>query len=151
MRLLDRYLLRELGAPLVYCLAGFLLFWISFDLLSDLEDFQKAQMTLAEIGEYYLIRTPELLVTVVPVALLLALLYALTRHRRHNEVIAMQAAGIGPSRISVPYLVTGLLGSFVLLYLNENLVPDSLARAQALKMRHSADFPQSGDWISPRS
>ena len=35
MRLLDRYLLRELLVPLGYCLGGFLIFWISFDLDAD--------------------------------------------------------------------------------------------------------------------
>ena len=29
IRLLDRYLLRELLIPLGYCLSGFLIFWIS--------------------------------------------------------------------------------------------------------------------------
>ena len=30
MRLLDRYLLRELCVPLTYCLVGFLIFWVRF-------------------------------------------------------------------------------------------------------------------------
>ena len=36
MRLLDRYLLRELLVPLGYCLGGFLVFWITFDVFSEL-------------------------------------------------------------------------------------------------------------------
>ena len=35
MRLLDRYLFRELLTPLAYCLGGFLIFWMSYDLFSD--------------------------------------------------------------------------------------------------------------------
>ncbi len=147
MRLLDRYLLRELFLPLLYCLAGFLIFWVSFDLFSDLGEFQKAQMTAGEIAQYYLIRTPELMVTVLPVALLLALLYALTHHGRHNELIAMRAAGISLGRISVPYLIVGLAASFLLLYLNENLVSDSAAKAEALKTRHLAAAEQNSDWV----
>jgi lipopolysaccharide export system permease protein len=148
MRLLDRYLLRELCAPLAYCLAGFLIFWISFDLFSGLDEFQKAQMTGGEIAHYYLVRTPELLVTVLPVAFLLALLYSLTNHGRHNEIIAMRAAGLSLGRISVAYLTVGLLMSLVLLYLNERLVPDSGARAEALKTRHvSSDFANA-EWAS---
>lgn len=133
MRLLDRYLLRELLVPLCYCLAGFLIFWVSFDLFSDLEDFQKAGMTGGRILEYYLVRTPELLVTVLPVALLLALLYALTNHGRHNEIIAMRAAGLSLGRISVPYIGVGLLLSVALFVLNEQLVPDSSAKAEAIR------------------
>jgi len=133
MRLLDRYLLRELCVPLVYCLAGFLIFWVSFDLFGDLEDFQNAQLGAADVARYYLVKTPELLVTVLPVALLLALLYALTNHARHNEMVAMRAAGLSLARISVPYLAVGFVLSAVLFYLNEQLVPDSTERAEAIK------------------
>ena len=132
MRLLDRYLLRELCVPLTYCLAGFMIFWISFDLFDNLEDFQIANLTAAEIARYYAVKTPELLVTVLPVALLLALLFALTNHGRHNEMIAMRAAGLSLARISVPYIVVGLLLSALLFYLNEELVPDSTQRAEAI-------------------
>ena len=44
MRLLDRYLLRELLLPLGVCLSGFTLFWIAFDLLGDMTRFQKASL-----------------------------------------------------------------------------------------------------------
>jgi lipopolysaccharide export system permease protein len=146
MRLLDRYLLRALCTPLLYCLVGFLIFWVTFDIFTELDEFQKAQMTAAEVAQYYLIRTPELLVTVLPVALLLALLYALTNHGRHNELIAMRAAGLSLGRISVPYLAVGVLASGALFFLNEGLVPDSAARGEALKMKHLA-APADKDWV----
>src|SRR5689334_14290664 len=116
MRLLDRYLLRELCVPLTYCLVGFLIFWISFVLFDNLEDFQTAKLSVGEVVRYYAIKTPELLVTVLPVALLLALLFALTNHGRHNEMIAMRAAGVSLARISIPYVVVGLILSALLFY-----------------------------------
>ncbi|MGC8991078.1 MAG: LptF/LptG family permease, partial [Verrucomicrobiia bacterium] len=63
MRLLDRYCLRELSIPLVYCLSGFLVFWISSDLLTDLDEFQRANLRVSDVAQYYLVRLPELLVT----------------------------------------------------------------------------------------
>src|SRR4051812_35218227 len=108
MRLLDRYLLRELLIPLTYCLAGFLVFWISFDLLAELSGFQEDGLTAAEISRYYLLKAPELLVVVIPIALLLALLYALSNHARHHELTAIRAAGVSLARLSVPYLAVGL-------------------------------------------
>jgi len=145
MRLLDRYLLRELCVPLAYCLGGFLIFWISFDLFGELEEFQDAGLSVAEVARYYLVKTPELLVTVLPVALLLALLYALTNHGRHNEIIAMRAAGLSLARISLPYLAVGLALSLVLFYLNERLVPDSSQRAAAIKKGAPKDG-ENDDW-----
>lgn len=145
MRLLDRYLFRELCIPLCYCLAGFLIFWISFDLFAELEDFQKAGLAAMQVARYYAVKTPELLVTVLPVALLLALLYALTTHGRHNEIVAMRAAGLSLPRISAPYLVVGLLLSLVLFVMNEQWVPYSSARAESIK-RQGTSQSESDDW-----
>src|SRR5438093_13280022 len=94
MRLLDRYLLRELLIPLGFCLGGFLIFWISFDLFSSLKELQDHKLHAGDIIAYYLAKTPEFLVLVLPVALLLALLYTLTNHARHHELTAIRAAGI---------------------------------------------------------
>src|SRR5437773_3852037 len=108
MRLLDRYLLRELLIPLGYCLSGFLIFWISFDLFSELSRFQEEKLKLAEIARYYTFKVPEFLVLAMPIALLLALLYALTNHARYQELTAIRAAGVGLARLSLPYFGTGL-------------------------------------------
>ena len=73
MRLLDRYLLRELLIPLGYCLGGFLIFWIAFDLFSELAAFQQEKLKPPEIALYYLVVTPKLLQEIIlPAALLLA-------------------------------------------------------------------------------
>lgn len=123
MRLLDRYLFRELLAPLAYCLGGFLIFWISFNLFNDLDKLQTAKLHLLDVIEYSIAMTPEFLVTALPVALLLALLYALTHHSRHNEITAMRAAGVSLWRICIPYFVVGFFASVALFALNEFAVP----------------------------
>lgn len=136
MRLLDRYLLRELLVPFAYCLGGFLLFWISFDLFAELSEFQRRRMTFPDIAEFYAIKTPEFLVVVLPVALLMALLYALTHHARHHEMTAMRAAGVSLGRLAMPYLGVGLLLSLALLAMNELWVPQTAEAAEALLNRH---------------
>ena len=119
MRLLDRYFLRELMVPLFYCLSGFLIFWLTFDLFGELGDLQKANLSTADIVAFYVQKMPELLVIVIPVALLLAMLYTLTNHARHNELIAARAAGIGMWRLTVVYLLVGVFFSLTLLFVNE--------------------------------
>jgi len=99
MRLLDRYLFRELLTPMAYCLGGFLVFWISYDLFTELDKLQDAKLHLLDVVEYAVAMTPAFLATVLPIALLLALLYTLTNHARHNEITAMRAAGMSLWRI----------------------------------------------------
>ena len=144
MRLLDRYLFRELFTPMVYCLGGFLIFWISYDLFTELDDLQKHKLHLLDVIAYTAARTPEFLVTILPVGLLLALLYALTNHARHNEITAMRAAGVSLWRVCAPYLGVGLAASLALFAMNELLVPRSTAWAARILQRYVHDPDDSG-------
>jgi lipopolysaccharide export system permease protein len=149
VRLLDRYLLRELLVPLGFCLGGFLIFWISSDLLREIDDFQERGLGALDVAEYYLVASPEFLAVVLPLALLLALLYALTNHARHHELTAIRAAGVGLWRLSLPYFLVGLVGSVALLFLNELAAPHSADRAERILNRRSTrqESPEERRWV----
>jgi lipopolysaccharide export system permease protein len=136
MRLLDRYLLRELLVPLGYCLSGFLLLWAVSLLFSDLSSLQNNKLSVPEILEYYLVLVPGFLVLGLPVALLLALLYALTNHSRHHELTAIRAAGVSLWRLCLPYLAVGLAASLALFAFNEFFVPNSDEAAERIRNQH---------------
>jgi len=139
MRLLDRYLFRELFTPMAFCLGGFLIFWMSYDLFTELQQLQERKMHLLDVVGYSFARTPEFLVTILPVALLLALLYTLTNLARYNEITAMRAAGMSLWRICAPYFAVGLAASVVLFALNEFVVPRSTAWADRILHRYVPD------------
>src|SRR5262245_52930972 len=132
MRLLDRYLLRELLVPLAYCLSGFLIFWVSFDLFSELGRFQEQRLNFSEVARYYAFKIPEFVVLILPISLLLALLYSLTNHSRHNELTAMRAAGVGLLRLCLPYLAVGFFLSVGVFAANELCVPQASQVAEAI-------------------
>lgn len=147
MRLLDRYLLRELLTPFLCCLGGFLVLWLATELVGELSDFQARRLMAADIAEYYLARLPGYLLIALPVALLLAMLYALTRHARGNELIAMRNAGWSLWRIGRPYFATGLALSGLAFYLGERQVPTGEERAEAVLRRHTARADAAAlDW-----
>jgi lipopolysaccharide export system permease protein len=137
MRLLDRYLLRELLLPFGYCLGGFLIFWISSDAFNAMGSFQEHKLTTLDILEYYVAKSPEFLSVVIPVAFLLALLYALTQHARNNEITAIRAAGLSLWRLAASYFGVGVIASLALLAINELWAPESDARAEFILQRHT--------------
>lgn len=132
MRLLDRYQLRELMVAFGYCLAGILVFWLSFELLGEVDELRRQDLGFGDMLRYLGHRLPLYLLLQIPVALLLSLLYVLTQHVRYNELVAMRAAGLSLWRISVPYLAVGGVLSLAMLALNEFAVPDAAARADAI-------------------
>jgi len=136
VRLLDRYLLRELLVPLGYCLGGFLVFYIAFDLIFQINRFLDARLLFWDIVEYYVVTLPELLVEqVLPVSLLLALLYATTNHSRYNELTAMRAAGIGLWRLAVPYFAVGAVFGMAVFLIGEFWLPSADNRAKFILER----------------
>jgi len=148
MRLLDRYLLRELLIPFGYCLSGFLIFWISFDLINEMSAFQRAKLKPLEIAMYYAVKTPaDLVFPMLPAAWLLALLYALVHHARHNELIAMRAAGVSIWRVALPYLGLGFLLSVGLFMINEFWAPESSERADAILKKRDTSKSGSKRWV----
>ena len=138
MRLLDRYLLRELLLPFGFCLGGFFIFWSAGELVGELPNLQKAKLRAPEVAEYCLAQGPEKMVILLPVALLLALLYALTQHARHNEITAMRSAGVSLWRLAAPYLAVGFCLSLALFAINELVVPLADQRAEEVKTRRLA-------------
>lgn len=105
---LERYTLRTFMHPLVFCFVSFCSLWIIMDLLDNLKDFQTAKSSLQDVLGFYLALLPYIYVTVMPVAILLAVLYALTRMSRANEIIAMLGAGRSLAQVLRPvFLSTG--------------------------------------------
>lgn len=123
MRLHDRYLFRELLTPLAYCLGGFLVFWVSFFFFTELDHMQESKLHALDCVEYAAAMTPGFFVLALPIELLLALLYALTHHARHNEITALRAAGVSLWRLCLPYFIVGLAATGIYLAVNELVVP----------------------------
>ncbi len=147
VRILDRYLLRELLIPLGYCLGAFWILWIASSLLTELADFQKDGLSASEVVQYYALRTPEIMVMLVPIGFLLALLYALTDMARHQELTAMRAAGVGLWRIALPYFGIGTILSLGVFAVNELYVPQSIEAAREAKHRRRTEIaPGNKDW-----
>lgn len=138
MRLLDRYLFRELFAPWAVCLIGIQAFVIVFTVFSDAQKIQDAKLHFGETIEYATASSMDFIWVVLPFSLLLALLITLTYYARHNEITAMRTAGISLWRICMPYFAVGLAASATLFALNEILVPRSAAWADRILHRYVA-------------
>jgi LPS export ABC transporter permease LptG len=123
MRLLDRYILRYFFQAYVYCIAGFISIWFIFDVSDNISTFLDQRVSRLLILKYYLSQAPQILVILLPVALLLALLFTLGRMSRSNEIVSMLTAGVSLPRILAPLLLAGLLTTAASTFLNYSLAP----------------------------
>ena len=123
MRRLDRYVVAYFLQAYFYCIAGFVSIWFIFDVSDNISTFLDQRISRILILKYYLTQIPQILVIVLPIALLLALLFSLGRLSRSNEIVSMLTAGVSLPRILAPLLVIGLLTTAASTALNYSLAP----------------------------
>lgn len=125
MRILDRYVLRSFLEPFLLCFIGFLGFFAIFDFYDNRNDFVEGAARLSLIGAYYLHQLPHFILLSMPMGVLLALLYSLSKMSRSNEIISMLTAGISIPRLLLPIFILCAGFSGVCLWLNYELAPHS--------------------------
>jgi LPS export ABC transporter permease LptG len=123
MRLLDRYVLRHFLQAYLYCIAGFISIWFIFDVSDNISTFLDQRVSRILILKYYLSQAPQILVILLPVALLLGLLFSLGRMSRSNEIVSMLTAGVSLPRIISPLILVGLVTTAASTFLNYSLAP----------------------------
>jgi lipopolysaccharide export system permease protein len=146
-KLLDRYLIREFLVPLLYCLLAFMLVYIIYDLSAHLDNYIEDRVPMRFLFHYYLIQMPLVMVQVIPLSILLAIVYCLGALNRSNEITAMRAAGISVYRITLPYLVLGVLFSGLIFYLNDRHAPR--AYEESKKFLQDASGRKEDEQIRP--
>jgi LPS export ABC transporter permease LptG len=130
--ILERYTLRTFVHPLLFCFVSFCSLWIIMDLLDNLKDFQSAKSSFGEVLGFYLGLLPYIYVTVMPVALLLAVLYALTRMSRANEIISMLGAGRSLAQVLRPVFLCTLYAVLLSLAANYYWAPRAEGNRKAV-------------------
>lgn len=130
--IMERYTLRTFLHPLVFCFVSFCSMWIIMDLLDNLSDYQKANYSIGDVVESYAALLPFIYVTVMPVALLLSVLYALTRMSRANELISMLGVGRSLEQVLRPLLLCAVYATALSVAANYYWAPRAEGKRKAV-------------------
>jgi lipopolysaccharide export system permease protein len=135
MKILDRYIARELIGPFIFGVAAFTLIFISGQYLFKLTSFVAKGAPLADVLELLVLRMAPVVVLTFPMATLLATLLSFGRLSGDMEVVAMMAGGTSFMRIAIPAFIMGLLVSVLGLFANEQLVPPAGRAVRQIEAR----------------
>jgi lipopolysaccharide export system permease protein len=136
MRILDRYLLKEFLTYLLLGLLGFIVIFIVVDLIEKMDVFLDHRAPLPLVVRYFVNLTPDVIVKMLPVSLLLATFLALGQLNKFGELTAMRAGGLSLVRIVAPVLAAAGACVLVSLLIGEFVVPAATrARDQIFEQR----------------
>ncbi len=109
MRLLSRYVLRQLAAPFVFAVAALTSIMLLNQIAKRFGALVGKGLPWSLIAEVFLLSLPFIVAMTLPMAVLLAVLYAFTTLASSNEITAMRASGISIGQLLRPVFLAALL------------------------------------------
>jgi len=123
MRLLDRYVLKELFMPMVFGISAFTSIFLGTDLVRLTRLAIDMGAPFDAVVRLLIVRLPQIVVWTSPMTVLLATLLSLSRLSADSEVIAMKACGVSVCRIIAPVLLLGLIIALMTFFISDRVVP----------------------------
>ncbi len=125
MKILDRYLWREITVYFIGVTLGFVVLMTGNTLFLLSEQIFNKRIPILIVIQIILLRMPAMVVLGLPVATLFAVLLTLGRLGRDSEIIAMRTGGLATVRIMVPVLIFSVVVAILSFWLNEKIVPQA--------------------------
>lgn len=133
MKLLTRYILRELTGPLIFALSTLTALLLLQQVAKQFGNLVGKGLGWGVIGEFFLLSIPFIIAMTMPMAVLVAVLYAFSRLTAENEVTALRASGISVMRLVRPAIVFGGTLGLLMLVFNDQVLPRSNHRLRTLQ------------------
>lgn len=132
MRLIERYLFRQLLGPTLLASAALSGVAILTQTLSELDILVKDRQSVLVFAQITLLAMPQLIVMILPVAVLVAALAALNRLHTEQEIVICFTGGMSRWRVAAPALRLAILVSLVSLVLSLWIQPLSYRAMRAI-------------------
>ncbi len=146
MRIIVEYMIKEFLRYFLLLLSIFTFIYLLIDFLDHIDNFIDYRSQWTEVAEYYLYKTPFIVLQMSSISVLLSVIITFAVMHRNNEITAIKASGISVFRVTTPFILLGLFISLINFVLAEGMVPAANARVSELwsyEMHHEENRPQA--------
>ena len=151
MKIHHRYLIREASGGVLLVLAGFLALFGFFDMVAEVKNVGQGDYHLLQAAAYVALRLPGRTYELMPIAVLIGTLYAVSTLARHSEIAVLRSSGLSTKRLLVTLLAAASIFALVTFLIGELVVPPSERLAQQVKLTAKGKVVgqdlQSGLWV----
>lgn len=151
MKVYRKYLAREVSGAVLLVLGAFLALFGFFDMIGELKDIGPNGYQLHHAVGYVLLRLPGRVYELMPVAVLIGALYALSTLARHSEITVLRASGLSTRGLLGSLFQVAAVFAAVTFLLGEFIAPPAERAANQLRLKAvsaviAQDF-RSGLWV----
>lgn len=133
MKLLTRYIIREHVGPLVFALSALTSLLMLQYVARQLANLAGKGLPWAAIGEFFVLSLPFTIAMTMPMAVLVATLYAFGRMAAEHEITAFKASGVRVRTLMAPVLACAFALSIGMIWFNDQVLPAANHRLRILQ------------------
>lgn len=151
MKILNRYLAREIVGSTLFVLLALLMLFAFFDLIGELGQLGKGSYHLPKLLLFVFLTLPGHVYELLPIAALIGTLFALSRLVQNSEFTVMRVSGLSIQRIAFSLIQVGMLFVLLTFVFGEFIAPVSERTAQQVRLKSmnalvTQEF-RSGLWV----
>jgi lipopolysaccharide export system permease protein len=151
MKVYRRYLAREIFSSVMLVLAAFLMLFAFFDLINELESLGKGSYQLRHMMLFVLLTQPGHIYELMPIAVLIGTLYALTMLARHSEITVLRASGLSTASLLATLAQLGMAFVLLTFVVGDFIAPPAERAAKELRLQATSQVVgqefRSGLWV----
>jgi lipopolysaccharide export system permease protein len=125
MRILTRYILRAHVGPFFFAFGVLTGILLVNTIAKRLEGLAGRGLPWSVMAEVFVLSLPHIIALTLPMAVLVATLYAFTQLAAENEITALKASGINLNRLLIPLVVAATLFGGGMVWFNDRVLPET--------------------------
>jgi lipopolysaccharide export system permease protein len=133
VKLLTRYVIREHVGPLVFALSALTSLLMLQYVARQLGNLAGKGLPWSAIGTFFVLSLPFTIAMTMPMAVLVATLYAFGRMAAEHEITAFKASGVRVRTLMLPVLACAFLLSLGMVWFNDQVLPASNHKLRILQ------------------
>jgi lipopolysaccharide export system permease protein len=133
VKILSKYILKEHVGPLTFALTALTSLLLLNYIAKNFGELVGKGLPWQVIAEFFILSIPFTFAMTLPMAVLVAVLYAFSRLASENEITAMRASGVGMTRLIVPVLIAASFLAVGMIAFNDQVLSRSNHRLATLQ------------------
>ncbi|MCD6422657.1 MAG: LptF/LptG family permease [Elusimicrobia bacterium] len=129
MKIFQLYLLRKFFKTFFLATFGLLLLFAFSGIVARADVFAKHHTTLIQIFTFTILKSPQWLVEIIPVAILIGCVLTMSEIIRNKELLAIQTSGVNIWQVIAPFFIFGFVTSVLVYFFNDWVALDSTKKA----------------------
>jgi len=134
LNIIGRYILKEHVGPFLFASTALTSLMLLQYISRKFGELVGKGLPASVIGEFLLLSVPFTVAMTMPMAVLVAVLYAFSRLAAENEITALKASGVSMRAVLAPVLLGGFAMSLVMMAFNDQVLPRSNHRLAVLQL-----------------